>query len=177
MYTMAEIEVLTKAFSAARDRTRRARSDDARRGRESAPLAGAGRENSLARFAEAHDELLAAVNDSKALFDKPKSRTFHGVRIGWRKNKGVLEYADETATIAAIEKKFPAEKADALVRVKKTLIAAAIEQLTGAELKAIGVTISDDTELAFVKPVGDDIDKLTRALIKDADIAEEVLPQ
>lgn len=176
MHTMAEIEALAKAFSSARDalservQVMRDEVEKARRMRIQ------GVKNSLARFAETHDALLAAINESKALFDKPKSRTLHGVRVGWKKNKGTIEYADEAATVAAIERKFSSDKAGTLVRTKKTLIAAAIEQLTGAELKAIGVTVGNDTEQPFVKPVGDDIDKLTRALLKDAAIDEEALP-
>lgn len=176
MYTMLDIEKLAKNYSGARDELRerlqvmRDEIEDVRRRRLQ------GIKNSLARLTGAHDELLQAVTASPDLFDKPKTQVLHGVRVGWVKQKGSLQYANVERTIELIEKHME-DRAPTLINIKKTPIAAAIAKLTGKELKSIGVSISDDTDAPTVKPVGDDLDKLIKALVKDREeaVAEEAL--
>lgn len=176
MYTMQDIEALTKTYAGAREELRerlqalREELERARRARIQ------GIKNSLARLTAAHDELLEAISDSPGLFDRPKTHILHGVRVGWMKRKGAIEYADVERTIELIEKHL-ADKAPTLIKVKKTPIAAAIAELPGRELKTIGVTLKDDVDTAFIKPVGDELDKLMKALLKDREeaAAEEAL--
>lgn len=177
MSTMLEIEKLTESYAQARDelssRLQLLRDEqEALRKRRMQGL-----KNSLARLTVARDELLHAVKDSEPLFAKPKTRTFHGVRIGWIVASGKLEIADETNTIRLIEKKLP-DKAEALIKEKKSLIAAAVAELPAAELKSIGVSVGADTNTPFVKPVGDELDKLIKALLRrdnDVESAEEAV--
>lgn len=127
-----------------------------------------GIENALAKFSGAHDELLQAVEASPDLFQQPKTQTFHAIRVGWVKGRGKLVIADAARTIELIEKRMP-DRADQLIKTSRTPIAAALQQLTGAELKSIGASVVDGADAPFVKPVDDEIDKLVKALLRSDD--------
>lgn len=127
-----------------------------------------GIERALAKFSEAHDELLQAVEASPGLFQQPKTQTFHAIRVGWVKGRGKLVIADAARTVELIDKRMP-DRADQLIKTSRTPIAAALQQLTGAELKSVGASIVDGADAPFVKPVDDEIDKLVKALLRKDD--------
>lgn len=165
MNTMMEIEALVKIYAEARDELRgrlQALRDEvelARRAKIRGIL------NSLARFTAAHDVLLESVTDSKELFVKPKSQVLHGIKVGWQLRNGKLEFADADRTVELIEELFP-DQARTLIRTTKEPIAAAVVELSEDDRKAIGARIADDVDVPFVRPVGDDLDKLMKALLK-----------
>lgn len=117
--------------------------------------------------AEAHGELLEAIADSKGLFVRPKSLTLHGVRVGFRKGTGGIEFEDGDQVVELIEKKLP-DLADVLIITKKKPNKDALEQLTVDELKKIGCTIEDTGDVPFIKDAASDVDKLVKALLKEA---------
>lgn len=121
--------------------------------------------------AEAHGELVEAVADSKNLFGKPKSLTLHGVRVGFRKGSGKVAYGDEDQVVELIEKKLP-EQAEILIVTKKKPNKKALAQLDVAELKKIGCTVEDTGDVPFAEDADSEVDKLVKALLKEA--AEEV---
>lgn len=116
-------------------------------------------------------KLQAALEGAPALFDKPKTQIFHGVKVGYRKGTGKLEWEDDAALIARIKKLLPAAQAELLIQTKEKPIAKAIQDLDAADLKRLGITVEDTGDMVLIKPVDGDVDKLVNALLKET--AEE----
>jgi hypothetical protein len=90
-----------------------------------------------------------------------------GVKLGYQKAKGTLDYDDAEAVCARIRKHLP-EQADVLIATRETPVKTALAQLPAADLKRIGVTLSDAGDQIVVKPVDSEVDKMVDALLKDA---------
>jgi len=108
--------------------------------------------------------LLDAVHASPEVFAKPKSRVFHRIKVGWRKAGGKVVVADEAKVVAAIKRLFPRRTGD-LINVTERVDKKAVAELPGAELKKLGVQLTEDVDEAFVKPVDGEIEKLAAALV------------
>ena len=123
--------------------------------------------------ADAKDKLYEAISDNKTLFKKPKTQIFHGIKVGFTKRKGKVEIDDEPAVIKRIRKQLPEEQTELLIRVRESVDKNAICDLTVADLKRLGVRITDDINMAVIKPVDGDVDKLVNALLEDIEQIEE----
>jgi hypothetical protein len=168
MSEMKDIEQLAKALADTRD-TLKERLQALRDEQEALRKQHIkGIERALAKFSTSHDALLQAVEANPALFQQPKTQTFHAIRVGWVKGRGKLVIADAARTVELIDKRMP-DRADQLVKTTRTPIAAALQQLTGTELKSIAASVVDGTDTPFVKPVDDEIDKLVKALLRSDD--------
>jgi len=106
------------------------------------------------------------VQANKNLFEKPKSQTLHGIRCGYAKSKGKIEYLDDATVVKRIREKLP-EKATDLISVTEKPIKSAMNDLTRTELSAIGVSLSGGGDAPFVKPADSDLDKTVKALLTD----------
>ncbi len=170
MTTMQEIEALTKVYSdereALRERLQVLRDEFEQSRREHMD----GIKTGLARVAAAHDLLLQVITDNPGLFEKPRSQVLNGLRVGWRKNKESVAYANAERTVALIEQHLP-DRAATLINVEKTPIAAAIARLTERDQLVIGVSIKDGIDAPFIAPAGDEFDKLMKALLKNREEA------
>ena len=121
----------------------------------------------VARAAEHHDELRATIESSPELFQKPRTLTLHGIRVGYAKGKGKIEWDDPDAVVAAIQRRLP-DQADALIRWTAKPLREAINQLGIADLKMIGCRVTDTGDEIVIRPVDGEVDKLVDALLKDA---------
>lgn len=124
----------------------------------------------VARAAERKQALTELLNDSRALFEKPKTRVLHGVKVGFQKQPGAIEIADEEATLARIKKMF-GDQEDVLAQLIKTTekpIKDALGELSGDQLKKLGVKVTDDTDKVVIKPADSEVDKIVDALLKGA---------
>jgi len=124
------------------------------------------------RAAEAHGELLTAITDGKPLFVKPKSLTLHGVRVGYRKGSGGIEFEDADQVVRLIKKHYSEDEQELLIITKEKPNKDALEQLTVDDLKKLGCTVEDTDDMPFIKDAASEIDKLVKALLKEA--TEEV---
>lgn len=127
----------------------------------------------IAAAAEHHDALKALIADAPDLFEKPKTRIFHGYKVGYRKAKGKLVYTDAERVCRLIKKHFP-DQVKTLIDVKETPVKAALDKLPAAELKKLDITVTDTGDVVVCDPVESDTDKLVEALLSDA--TEEVAP-
>lgn len=125
----------------------------------------------VAVAAQYQAELKAAIEAAPALFEKPKTQVFHGIKVGYRKGSGKIEWEDDAVLVARIKKLLPAAQAELLIQTKEKPIAKALQDLDAGDLKRLGVTVEDTGEVVVIKPVDSDVDKLVAALLKDA--AEE----
>jgi hypothetical protein len=76
------------------------------------------------------------VVKNPALFDKPKSLELFGVKFGYKNSAPKILIDDEVKTLLLIKRHFPDR---ALVRTKEEPSKEALEALSDAELKRIGV--------------------------------------
>lgn len=119
---------------------------------------------------ETGDALLALVAESEELFKKPKSAILHGIKLGFKKEKGKIKFTDEDQVIKLIRKHLP-ELADVLIVTTEKPSKEAMNNLDVAQLKKIGATVTCDSDVAFISDPASEIDKIVNALLKG--VAEE----
>jgi len=121
----------------------------------------------LAKAADAEAALRELIVANPDLFAKPRTRTYAGVKVGYAKGKGTISFEDADAVVARIKKHLP-DQADVLIKLKETPVKDALAQLSAAELKKLGVTVSEAGDQVVVKPVDSEVDKMVDALMKEA---------
>lgn len=118
-------------------------------------------------FAQTSKAVLhTAVAESAALFERPRTQIFHGIKIGLAKGKGRLEISDEAATLAKIRQHFGRE-ADRYLRTSITPNKEALAQLPAAELKKLGVTLTDSGDTVVIKPMNSEVEKTVASLLRE----------
>lgn len=117
-------------------------------------------------MANVYDMLLAAVESSPSLFTKPKSQTLFGVKVGFAKQPGKISWADVTQVLKLIKKHLP-KQAELLIKTTEKPVKNALNGLSAADLKRIGVTVTKAGDRPFVTPVDGDLEKLVQALLGD----------
>ena len=126
---------------------------------------------SIDRAAEHHDRLRALIEEAPELFAKPRSQVLHGIKIGYQKSKGKIEFDDSDRVVALIKKHFP-DQADVLIATKEKPVKDALANLSGVELKKLGIHVTEGGDVVLIRPVDSAVDKMVDALLKDA--TEEV---
>ncbi len=172
MTSLADIESRAKKYAEARERVA-AIVTDLNAGIEALKRSEMPRlKKAIASAAEHHDALKALIEEAPELFQKPRTVVFHGVKIGYQKGRGGIEWDDADAVVLAIQKHLP-DQAEALIRWTGKPLKEAINQLDVAALKKIGCRVVDTGEQVFIKAVDSAVDKMVDALLKDA--TEEVV--
>ncbi|MBV6478691.1 MAG: hypothetical protein HGGPFJEG_01448 [Ignavibacteria bacterium] len=115
---------------------------------------------------EKKSKLTAAIDESKNLFEKPKSIVLHGMKVGLQKGKGKITIPDEEKTILLIKKNL-AEQADLLIKTEEKIVKPALENLSAGDLKKVGLNLIESTDYVIIKPTGSDVDKIVNALLKE----------
>lgn len=166
------VEVKTKDFSDARTvltNRVRALNDEIEKAKRKHLL---GIRNAVDKAAEAHAALHGVLEENPGLFEKPRTHTFFGIKVGYRKGTGALSWEDTDNVVKLVRKHF-ADLFDVLVKTKHKLLKGALAQLSAEELKKLGVKVGDDGDEVFIAPTDTEIDKLVTALLKNA-VEEEV---
>ena len=117
--------------------------------------------------AEHHDALKALIETAPECFVKPRSVVLHGIKLGFQKGKGKIEWDDADQVIRLIKKHFP-EQAEVLIATSEKPAKEALAQLTAAELKKLGISVTDGGDAVFIKPADSAVDKMVDALLRDA---------
>lgn len=121
---------------------------------------------------EDFDKLFAAVEASPDLFRKPRTRELHGIRVGFAKGKGKIEWNDASQVVTLIKKHLPAQ-AETLIKTNEKPVKSALNGLSAADLKRIGVTVTEAGDRVVVTPVDGELDRLVEALLSDSEPANE----
>lgn len=121
----------------------------------------------VADAAEHHDALKSLIDSAPGCFVKPRSVVFHGIKLGFAKGKGKIEWDDPDQVVRLIKKYFP-EQADILISTSEKPAKEALNGLTAAELKKLGVSVTEGGDAVFIKPADSAVDKMVEALLKDA---------
>ena len=168
MATMQEIEKLAAQMAAARDALTGAYLAEQEEIQEIKNGYLKRIRNLTAYFKAAHALVIKAVAAAPELFEKPRSVILHGIKAGFQKGKGSIDWDDDDKLVARIEKLFTAAEAEILIKTTKKPIVSAIADLDGAELKKLGVTVEGTGDVAFAKLADSDTAKMIKALLKDA---------
>lgn len=166
MANMKHIEELTRRFADERNTlaTSIAELEEAKRTLEREFLP---RIKALVRTAKAARQKLAdAIETSPELFAKPRTAIFHGVRVGLQKAKGEIEFEDVDQVVKLIRRHFP-DQFDALVKTTHKPIKKALANLTAAELKKLGIEVTETGDAVFIKDTAGEVDKLVQALLRE----------
>ena len=123
-------------------------------------------------LAAARSELAAAIAAGAALFEKPRTRILHGVKVGLQKGKGALIWQDD-AKVCALIKKYYDDEIGVLIKTTEKPIKEGLERLTAAELQRLGVEQIKAGDQVVIKSAAGDIEKLVDALI-GAELTEVV---
>lgn len=121
------------------------------------------------KAADTGDELVNMINESPELFTKPKSVILHGIKLGYKKQKGKIEFDDPELVIKLIRKHCP-ELVDTLIVKTETPSKEALNNLSAADLKKLGVKVTSDTDVVFIAAADSEVDKLVNALLKGAEV-------
>jgi len=164
--TMIEIEALTKRYADATGTlgSTLGELEERKKKLQREYLPQIKRQVTAARNAKA--VLSEAIDDSPELFVKPRTVTFHGVRVGFQKAKGRIEFDDAEQVVKLIRKHFP-EQFDVLVKTTERPVKDALAQLSAADLKKLGINVVADSDEVVIKDASGEIEKLVEALLKD----------
>lgn len=165
--TLSQIEGKTRAYAEARDRLRElcAALEAGMKDLRIEHLPGI--RKALNRAAEAEAALHALIERAPELFVRPKTVILHGIRVGYMKGKGGIEWDDADRVLALIERHLP-DQLDTLCKVVRRPSRDAIAQLDVATLKKIGCRVVDTGEEVFIKAADGALDKMVDALLKAA---------
>lgn len=108
------------------------------------------------------------IEKSPDLFEKPKTKVFENIRIGFKKQPGRIEIGDEAAVIERIKELHP-DKVAMLIKTEEKVLKAGLDFLTAKELKALGVTVTSDDNVVVIKATGTDVEKLAADMVKDGE--------
>ena len=167
---LPEIEKLAKAFSAEHATLSSIAQDmDADmakiRQRYARVLRGA-----LERTIATRAFLMDAITASPELFTKPKTFVFHGIKVGFRKGTGGIDWDDDGALVARIRKMFPDAAGDLLIKKTEKPIVSALADLSADELKKLGCRVEDTGDVVVAKPVDGDVLKTIKAFLASAEV-------
>lgn len=126
-----------------------------------------GIKKALAKAADAEAALRALIEAHPDCFTKPKTQVFSGVKVGYQKGKGTISFEDADSVVARIRKHLP-DQADVLIRSKEVPVKDALAQLSAADLKKIGVSVTEAGDQVVIKPVDSEVDKMVEAMLKAA---------
>jgi hypothetical protein len=167
-YCLGTIEALTAAFAGDRkdlaDELERLNAEIEALKRKRMPRI----KQLVARSADKYAMLEAAIAASPQLFEKPKTQTFAGIKVGFRKGTGGIDWDDDARVVALIKKHFPKAQAELLIKTTEKPIAKALADLDVADLKKIGCRVDATGEVVFIKPTDSAVDKIVSALLKEA---------
>lgn len=129
-------------------------------------LAALKRQATLVARREAGIRNLVAA--SPGLFEKPRTMTLNGVRVGFSVSQGKVEWDDEETVVAAI-RRFLKDDVSVLLQEKASPRKDALRALPASDLARIGCRIVDSGDQVLVKRQSGDveklIDKLTEKLV------------
>lgn len=127
----------------------------------------------VSRARDSQLRLRAAIEADKSVFERPRTRIFHGIKVGLQKAKGRLAFASAEKVIELVRRHFP-ERADVLIKTKETPAKTALLQLPAADLKKLGCTVEETGDEVVIAPINSEVDELVDALLgRDAEEAAD----
>lgn len=115
------------------------------------------------RFLERYTALKNEITAAPDAFVVRKSLVLHGIKVGFEKGKGKVEWDNEDRVVTLIRRNYTDVEAEALLRAKYSPDRLAISRLPAAEVKAIGCRIDDTGDRVIIRPIDSDAAKRVSA--------------
>lgn len=115
--------------------------------------------------ARSRQRLADLVAANPQLFTKPKSQTFAGVKLGYRKGSGKMEWDDPDKVLERIKKLYPGDASKAYINTKESPDKKALEDLDAKTLGKLGITLEDTADIVFIKVTDSEVEKTIKALL------------
>lgn len=110
--------------------------------------------------------LTTAIEAGPELFVRPRTLVLHGIKVGWQKGRGKLEWDDTQGVVDRIRALLP-DQADVLIIIEEKPAKKALELLPAVDLKKLGVRLIESGDEVVIKPADNDVDKLVTALLAE----------
>lgn len=114
----------------------------------------------------AAEALKEAIEAAPELFEKPRTRVFHGIKVGYQKGKGRLVWDNEAHVVKRIKDLY-VDEIGVLITTSERPNRAALAELPAAELKRLGVRLEDTDDQVVIRSSDSEVDKLVKALLSD----------
>ena len=135
--------------------------DDARRAM--LPQIRAAAESASAAKADLERE----IEDAGPAFVRPRTRTYHGVKVGYQKGRPTVTYGEDAEVIASIRQHHP-DQFEQLVKVTANPVLAALAALPESMRKTLGIEVAPGQDTVVIRPADGGMDKAVDALLTDA---------
>ena len=119
-----------------------------------------------ANVADARAALIQAIESNPALWESPRTRVLHGVKVGMQKQPGALTWSSEARVIEKIKEHY-VDEIGVLIKTTEKPVKDALARLPAADLKRLGITVVDSGDAVVVKLVAGDVEKLLKTLAGD----------
>ena len=118
--------------------------------------------------AEKRSTLKTLVESAKDVFVRPRTLIFGGVKVGFQKGRGILDWDDDAQVVKMIKKVCP-DQADILIKTVEKPVLSALNKLDTATLRKLGFEVSDTGDQVVIKPTDSGVEKIVKALLKEAE--------
>lgn len=120
----------------------------------------------MAEVARADAEVRHAVESARARFAPPSPRTrlYHGIKVGWEKGRGRMVISDAAATCALI-RKHHREDWDRYIAITETPIKGSIATLDTKALAAIGVHLEGAEDRMVLRDAIGEVDRIIDSML------------
>jgi hypothetical protein len=117
--------------------------------------------------------LADTVNREAALFKEPRTRQFHGIKVGFQKSPDSLDIGDEAQVIRLVRELLP-ELASTLIRIEESVRIDGLNALEAQQRLQLGVTMKTGEDRLVLKAADKDLDKLVKALSSDVTMSKDM---
>ena len=121
------------------------------------------------RAAERHAQLEAVVKASPQLFIRPRTAVFHGLKVGFRRQEGRLEYEDADEVVERVRRLLP--DPDPYLHTVTLPDREALAGLPPEELDRLGCRWVEGADVVVIKPVAGDLDRQIQRLFRESGAA------
>lgn len=118
----------------------------------------------VGHVATARRALQVAIQQAPELWEKPRTRVFHGVQCGLRRVPGELTWDDDDTLIRKI-RQFYVDEIGALIKTVEKPNANGLALLPEDEQRRLGLSVVGTGDRVVLKVVAPDLDKFVRALV------------
>ncbi len=136
-----------------------------------------GIKSAAAEAADLQAQLVAAIQSHSKLFVQPRTMSLHGIKVGFAKGKGAVNWdCDDEQLVARIEKMFAGDDAmlEVLINTTKKPSKEALKSLDAKLVAKLGVTVEATGDYIVVKASETAVDKLVAKILKEGAVEEAV---
>jgi arsenate reductase-like glutaredoxin family protein len=112
----------------------------------------------LAAAESVRDEIVRIVAQNPQEFERPRTIVAYGIKIGYQKGRGSIEWDDDARVCAAIRRHYP-DAADTMIRVKEQPVRAALATLPAKDLQRLGVRVIETGDEIVVRACDTDLER------------------